>query len=64
MAEAGFTSADVASITTHHVVAKELGGPDSVYNYVIVPQAVNSHLGRLFTREGVAWVAPCRRPQN
>jgi hypothetical protein len=52
--EAGFTS--VEDITVHHIVPQGLGGPDSVYNFHLVPLAVNSSFGLHFTKESVAWV--------
>lgn len=52
--EAGFAS--IEGITVHHIVPQGLGGPDSIYNFHLVPLAVNSSFGLHFTKESVAWV--------
>ena len=54
--EAGFSSADLANLTVHHIVPRELGGLDSVYNYHLVVKSINSHFGARVTNESMAWV--------
>jgi len=56
MADAGFSSVDIPFITTHHIIPQGVGGPDSVYNFALVPRPVNSHFGNLITQEAIAWV--------
>eukprot|EP00966_Prymnesium_polylepis_P063728 1477886-Prymnesium_polylepis.1 len=38
MADAGFSSVDTPFITTHHIIPQGMGGPDSVYNFALVPR--------------------------
>ena len=56
LADAGFTPEQLTQLTTHHIIPRDIGGRDSIYNYHLVLSGLNSHLGSMFTKEGVAWV--------
>lgn len=53
---AGFTREQLNSLTVHHIVARRLGGGNSIYNYHIMLNNVNSHFGSFFSKEMVAFV--------
>ena len=54
--DAGFALDDVDTLTVHHVVAQEVGGRHSIFNYHILPRAINSHLGWQIGKSAYLWV--------
>ena len=53
---AGYTLDEVQTLSVHHIIPQEVGGRHSVYNYHILPRAVNSHLGWQLGRAASLWV--------
>lgn len=54
--DAGFTREQVESLTIHHVVSRAIGGANSIYNYHLMLNSLNSYFGSFFTKEMVAFV--------
>ena len=53
---AGYTLDEIQTLSVHHIIPQEIGGRHSVYNYHILPRAVNSHLGWQLGRLASLWV--------
>ena len=50
----GLTAAD--DLTVDHVIAYELGGLDSIFNFHLMTRSANSHFGEFYTAEKVHFI--------